>query len=153
MILMILTLGFLWLGKEIASITYFTLPEIWSVCRLFSFVDFYDCAKLLWNSLKITFILFFRSFCQCYDMHEHSTKVFHDLVNSLASFIQSLFSGAGQQTSSSTPPHSVSSHSIPLTQSPQEIAINTEGKLTTGFHYHGVWLPFVKLPSGHAKPV
>ena len=34
---------------------------------------------------------FFRSFCQSYDMKQHSTKVFRDIVNALGSFIQSLF--------------------------------------------------------------
>lgn len=31
------------------------------------------------------------SFCQSYDMKQHSTKVFRDIVNALGSFIQSLF--------------------------------------------------------------
>lgn len=35
--------------------------------------------------------LFYRSFCQSYDMKQHSTKVFRDIVNALGSFIQSLF--------------------------------------------------------------
>lgn len=35
--------------------------------------------------------LFLRSFCQSYDMKQHSTKVFRDIVNALGSFIQSLF--------------------------------------------------------------
>lgn len=33
----------------------------------------------------------FSSFCQSYDMKQHSTKVFRDIVNALGSFIQSLF--------------------------------------------------------------
>lgn len=37
------------------------------------------------------FCLFFSSFCQSYDMKQHSTKVFRDIVNALGSFIQSLF--------------------------------------------------------------
>ncbi|KAK6309177.1 hypothetical protein J4Q44_G00206400 [Coregonus suidteri] len=32
-----------------------------------------------------------RSFCLSYDMKQHSTKVFRDIVNALGSFIQSLF--------------------------------------------------------------
>lgn len=35
--------------------------------------------------------LFYRSFCQSYDMKQHSTKVFRDIVNALGSLIQSLF--------------------------------------------------------------
>ena len=33
----------------------------------------------------------YSSFCQSYDMKQHSTKVFRDIVNALGSFIQSLF--------------------------------------------------------------
>lgn len=36
-------------------------------------------------------LVFFSSFCQSYDMKQHSTKVFRDIVNALGSFIQSLF--------------------------------------------------------------
>ena len=102
---------------------------------------------------SLTTISFYRSFCQYYDMQEHSTKVFHDLVNSLATFIQSLYSGAGQQSSSVTPPHTPSSQSAPPTlSSPGSSAANGSAHVP-GFHYHGVWLPLVKLPSGQAKPV
>ena len=86
-------------------------------------------------------------------MQEHSTKVFHDLVNSLASFIQSLYSGAGQQTSSVAPPHTPSSQSAPLVPSNPGNSGANGGAPVPGFHYHGVWLPLVKLPSGQAKPV
>ena len=86
-------------------------------------------------------------------MQEHSTKVFHDLVNSLASFIQSLYSAAGQQSSSVTPPHTPSSQSPHPSQSTQGNTTANGGTPVPGFHYHGVWLPLVKLPSGQAKPV
>lgn len=36
-------------------------------------------------------LVFSSSFCQSYDMKQHSTKVFRDIVNALGSFIQSLF--------------------------------------------------------------
>ena len=32
-----------------------------------------------------------RSFCECYDMYEHSTKIFKDIIDGLAAFIQSNF--------------------------------------------------------------
>ncbi|XP_016414442.1 protein MON2 homolog [Sinocyclocheilus rhinocerous] len=46
-----------------------------------------------------------QSFCQSYDMKQHSTKVFRDIVNALGSFIQSLFilPSAGNASSTSTP--------------------------------------------------
>lgn len=43
------------------------------------------------NFLQKHLKLFYRSFCQSYDMKQHSTKVFRDIVNALGSFIQSLF--------------------------------------------------------------
>lgn len=46
----------------------------------YSQMPFPECLKFL-----------HRSFCQSYDMKQHSTKVFRDIVNALGSFIQSLF--------------------------------------------------------------
>lgn len=45
------------------------------------------------------------SFCQSYDMKQHSTKVFRDIVNALGSFIQSLFivPNAGNSAAVSAP--------------------------------------------------
>lgn len=31
------------------------------------------------------------AFCACYDLKEHSTKIFRDIIDSLASYVQSLF--------------------------------------------------------------
>lgn len=44
-----------------------------------------------------------RSFCQSYDMKQHSTKVFRDIVNALGSFIQSLFLVPSAGNASATP--------------------------------------------------
>lgn len=33
------------------------------------------------------------SFCQCYDLKDHSTKIFQDIINSLGAYVQSLFAG------------------------------------------------------------
>lgn len=51
------------------------------------------CACLPWPSYVLCMCLctWCRSFCQSYDMKQHSTKVFRDIVNALGSFIQSLF--------------------------------------------------------------
>lgn len=134
-------------------------------CEIFLslLVKFLDIDKPFWQrslALEVLHILclqpkLLRSFCQYYDMQEHSTKVFHDLVNSLASFIQSLYSGAGQQSSSSvTPPHSPSSPPGSASQSSSgNTPANTGVSPVPGFQYHGVWLPLVKLPAGQAKPV
>lgn len=57
---------------------------------------------LFWSSWR-SYVC--RSFCQSYDMKQHSTKVFRDIVNALGSFIQSLFilPSAGNTSSTSTP--------------------------------------------------
>lgn len=34
------------------------------------------------------------SFCECYDLKVHSTKIFRDIIDSLASYVQSLFSSS-----------------------------------------------------------
>lgn len=47
--------------------------------------------------------ILFRSFCQSYDMKQHSTKVFRDIVNALGSFIQSLFLVPSTGNASVTP--------------------------------------------------
>lgn len=86
-------------------------------------------------------------------MQEHSTKVFHDLVNSLASFIQSLYSAAGQQASTGSPPHSPSSSNASFIQNANANLSGNGNQSVSGFQYHGVWLPLVKLPAGKAKPV
>jgi len=31
------------------------------------------------------------SFCECYDLKLHSTKIFRDIIDSLAGYVQSLF--------------------------------------------------------------
>lgn len=50
----------------------------------------YSCVFLI--NLNIwSFMLFCRSFCESYDMKQHSTKIFRDIVNGLGSYIQSQF--------------------------------------------------------------
>lgn len=51
----------------------------------------------------IFYKILFRSFCQSYDMKQHSTKVFRDIVNALGSFIQSLFLVPSTGNTSVTP--------------------------------------------------
>lgn len=31
------------------------------------------------------------SFCKCYDLKDHATNIFQDIINSLGAFVQSLF--------------------------------------------------------------
>uniref|UniRef100_A0A8C7PRI3 Protein MON2 homolog n=1 Tax=Oncorhynchus mykiss TaxID=8022 RepID=A0A8C7PRI3_ONCMY len=82
-----------------------------------------------------------RSFCLSYDMKQHSTKVFRDIVNALGSFIQSLFivlntgnpAGAAQGGPG---------------------AGGQGGSLTTqaAFEYRGTWIPLMTVSvQGSAK--
>jgi hypothetical protein len=47
------------------------------------------------------------AFCACYDLKVHSTKIFRDIIDSLASYVQSLFnpsmvvSGSGSMNNAS----------------------------------------------------
>uniref|UniRef100_A0A8C7ZLI8 Protein MON2 homolog n=1 Tax=Oryzias sinensis TaxID=183150 RepID=A0A8C7ZLI8_9TELE len=79
-----------------------------------------------------------RSFCQSYDMKQHSTKVFRDIVNALGSFIQSLFivHNAGNAAAVSAP------------------AGGASGTLTTqaALEYRGIWIPLMTVSvQGSAK--
>uniref|UniRef100_A0A665UCC3 Protein MON2 homolog n=1 Tax=Echeneis naucrates TaxID=173247 RepID=A0A665UCC3_ECHNA len=79
-----------------------------------------------------------RSFCQSYDMKQHSTKVFRDIVNALGSFIQSLFI-------------------VPNTSSTASVSApagGVSGNLTTqaAFEYRGTWIPLMTVSvQGSAK--
>uniref|UniRef100_A0A8C7CJ74 Protein MON2 homolog n=1 Tax=Oncorhynchus kisutch TaxID=8019 RepID=A0A8C7CJ74_ONCKI len=86
-----------------------------------------------------------RSFCLSYDMKQHSTKVFRDIVNALGSFIQSLFI--------------VLNTGNPAEWSTQEGAgecglQGQGGSLTTqaAFEYRGTWIPLMTVSvQGSAK--
>lgn len=96
-----------------------------------------------------------RSFCQSYDMKQHSTKVFRDIVNALGSFIQSLFilPSAGNSSSTSTPAGgSVSGAQASAQGVPGSAGVG--GALTTqaAFEYRGTWIPLVNVSvQGSAK--
>uniref|UniRef100_A0A671NTT9 Protein MON2 homolog n=1 Tax=Sinocyclocheilus anshuiensis TaxID=1608454 RepID=A0A671NTT9_9TELE len=73
-----------------------------------------------------------QSFCQSYDMKQHSTKVFRDIVNALGSFIQSLFilPSAGNASGQGGPG-----------------AAGAGAGLTTqaAFEYRGTWIPLMNV--------
>uniref|UniRef100_A0A8C7GHV1 Protein MON2 homolog n=1 Tax=Oncorhynchus kisutch TaxID=8019 RepID=A0A8C7GHV1_ONCKI len=85
-----------------------------------------------------------RSFCQSYDMKQHSTKVFRDIVNALGSFIQSLFI-------------------VPNTGNPAATNAAAQGGPGAGgqggslitqaaFEYRGTWIPLMTVSvQGSAK--
>uniref|UniRef100_A0A8C1MG53 Protein MON2 homolog n=1 Tax=Cyprinus carpio TaxID=7962 RepID=A0A8C1MG53_CYPCA len=92
-----------------------------------------------------------RSFCQSYDMKQHSTKVFRDIVNALGSFIQSLFilPSAGNPSSTSTP----AGHSHTPKHTCPGAAGAGSGLITqAAFEYRGTWIPLMNVSvQGSAK--
>uniref|UniRef100_A0A673AU82 Protein MON2 homolog n=1 Tax=Sphaeramia orbicularis TaxID=375764 RepID=A0A673AU82_9TELE len=96
-----------------------------------------------------------RSFCQSYDMKQHSTKVFRDIVNALGSFIQSLFivPNAGNAAAVSAPAGGSGSGVQGAAQGGPG-AGGVSGNLTTqaAFEYRGTWIPLMTVSvQGSAK--
>ncbi|VDI56064.1 Hypothetical predicted protein, partial [Mytilus galloprovincialis] len=92
-----------------------------------------------------------RCFCQSYDMKQHSTKIFRDMVNGLGSYIQSQFmttsTGQGSQSGNKapdiqgTPPALVGGMPVGGGVTPQ-----------AAFMYRGVWIPLaITVPQGQTK--
>ncbi|KAL7982631.1 hypothetical protein Chor_010229 [Crotalus horridus] len=96
-----------------------------------------------------------RSFCQSYDMKQHSTKVFRDIVNALGSFIQSLFlipntgsaSAIINQTGGNVPGGTTSAQS-----NPGMLGIGGGVTVLPAFEYRGTWIPILNISTqGSAK--
>uniref|UniRef100_A0A669EUK3 Protein MON2 homolog n=1 Tax=Oreochromis niloticus TaxID=8128 RepID=A0A669EUK3_ORENI len=80
-----------------------------------------------------------RSFCQSYDMKQHSTKVFRDIVNALGSFIQSLF----------IVPNAGNVAAIYCTYTPLP---HSSPAFVAAFEYRGTWIPLMTVSvQGSAK--
>lgn len=87
------------------------------------------------------------SFCKCYDLKDHATNIFQDIINSLGAYVHSLFvspqlmgGGPGIAIPSQTPAL-ISGLPIGAGVSPQP-----------GFSFRGVWLPLViTFPAGQTK--
>ncbi|KAM4676141.1 LOW QUALITY PROTEIN: protein MON2 homolog [Discoglossus pictus] len=96
-----------------------------------------------------------RSFCQSYDMKQHSTKVFRDIVNALGSFIQSLFliPSAGITSSTANPTAGSSSIAPASAQTgPGMAAVSGNTTVLPAFEYRGTWIPIMTISiQGSAK--
>ncbi|KAG8439512.1 hypothetical protein GDO86_005639 [Hymenochirus boettgeri] len=94
-----------------------------------------------------------RSFCQSYDMKQHSTKVFRDIVNALGSFIQSLFLIPNTGTTSATTnPTAVSSSITPTQTASGMTAVTGNATVLPAFEYRGTWIPILTISvQGSAK--
>jgi hypothetical protein len=125
-------------------------------CEIFlsMLVRFLDSDKPLWQRILAVEVLhlfmtdsfLLKSFCECYDMHEHSTKVFNDMINGLAAFIQSSFH------------HVMSSlaNNASFASSPGHVMSNGSGSTNANEHvfvYRSVTLHSDVLgPSAYLKP-
>lgn len=90
------------------------------------------------------------SFCRCYDLKDHATNIFQDIINSLGTYVQSLFvssqfmgmsASGGSGAMQSQPPAIIGGLAVGPGVSPQP-----------GFLFRGVWLPLVStFPIGQSK--
>lgn len=123
-------------------------------CEIFLslIVKFLDPDKPMWQrslALEVLHKMTFQpdllvSFCRCYDLKDHSTKIFQDIINSLGAYVQSLFSSqmiGGSANLQSSSPALIGGLAVGSGISPQ-----------SGFYFRGVWLPLVvTFPTGQSK--
>uniref|UniRef100_A0A2S2R545 Protein MON2 n=1 Tax=Sipha flava TaxID=143950 RepID=A0A2S2R545_9HEMI len=141
-------------------------------CEIFLslIVKFLDADKPAWQrsvALEVLHRLvvepgLLAAFCACYDLKVHSTKIFRDIIDSLASYVQSLFnpsmvvSGSGSMNNASM--IAATANAALQGQSPSVLTGMPVGPGVSpqpGFYSrNGVWLPVViQLPTGQAKSI
>ncbi|XP_029470899.1 protein MON2 homolog isoform X3 [Rhinatrema bivittatum] len=89
-----------------------------------------------------------RSFCQSYDMKQHSTKVFRDIVNALGSFIQSLFlvpSTGSTPTTTNQPGSNSSTAPASAQTTPGIMGVSGGVTVLPAFEYRGTWIPILAV--------
>uniref|UniRef100_A0A286XII2 Protein MON2 homolog n=1 Tax=Cavia porcellus TaxID=10141 RepID=A0A286XII2_CAVPO len=95
-----------------------------------------------------------RSFCQSYDMKQHSTKVFRDIVNALGSFIQSLFlvPPTGNPATTNQAGNNNSGGPVSAPANSGVVGIGGSVTLLPAFEYRGTWIPILTITvQGSAK--
>uniref|UniRef100_I3MZG0 Protein MON2 homolog n=1 Tax=Ictidomys tridecemlineatus TaxID=43179 RepID=I3MZG0_ICTTR len=95
-----------------------------------------------------------RSFCQSYDMKQHSTKVFRDIVNALGSFIQSLFlvPPTGNPATTNQAGNNNSGGPVSAPANSGMVGIGGGVTLLPAFEYRGTWIPILTVTvQGSAK--
>nr|XP_019587980.1 PREDICTED: protein MON2 homolog isoform X2 [Rhinolophus sinicus] len=95
-----------------------------------------------------------RSFCQSYDMKQHSTKVFRDIVNALGSFIQSLFlvPPTGNPATTNQAGNNNSGGTVSAPANSGMLGIGGGVTLLPAFEYRGTWIPILTITvQGSAK--
>lgn len=96
------------------------------------------------------------SFCRCYDLSDHATNIFQDIINSLGAFVQSLFvPGQMMGASAGTAAQTAAGGGSGQSQQPTLIgglAVGAGISPQPGFLFRGVWLPLVvTFPAGQTK--
>ncbi|KAL4105342.1 hypothetical protein QTP88_020585 [Uroleucon formosanum] len=141
-------------------------------CEIFLslIVKFLDADKPAWQrsvALEVLHRLvvepgLLAAFCACYDLKLHSTKIFRDIIDSLAGYVQSLFnpamvvSGGGSMNNAAI--MAATANAALQGQSPTVLAGMPVGPGVSPqpgfFGRGGVWLPVViQLPTGQAKSI
>ncbi|XP_035282271.1 protein MON2 homolog isoform X3 [Anguilla anguilla] len=93
-----------------------------------------------------------RSFCQSYDMKQHSTKVFRDIVNALGSFIQSLFIAPSAVPANTAAGGSVSGGPAGVQGGAGAGGAGGGPTAQAAFEYRGTWIPLMAVNvQGSAK--
>ncbi|XP_032769134.1 protein MON2 homolog isoform X2 [Rattus rattus] len=95
-----------------------------------------------------------RSFCQSYDMKQHSTKVFRDIVNALGSFIQSLFlvPPTGNPAAANQAGNNNAGGPASAPANSGVVGIGAGVTLLPAFEYRGAWIPILTITvQGSAK--
>ena len=95
---------------------------------------------------KLTCMYPFRSFCQFYDMQEHSTKVFKEICEALHKFVNSMLAREMSQAHSST------SGNISPGAGPSS-PISEKAPTQSGFLYRGQWIPVPNVSQTNIKPI
>ncbi|XP_051026852.1 protein MON2 homolog isoform X2 [Acomys russatus] len=95
-----------------------------------------------------------RSFCQSYDMKQHSTKVFRDIVNALGSFIQSLFlvPPSGNPATANQAGNNNAGGPASAPANSGVVGLGGGVTLLPAFEYRGTWIPILTVTvQGSAK--
>ncbi|XP_060847861.1 protein MON2 homolog isoform X2 [Rhopalosiphum padi] len=140
-------------------------------CEIFLslIVKFLDADKPAWQrsvALEVLHRLvvepgLLAAFCACYDLKLHSTKIFRDIIDSLAGYVQSLFNPAMVVSGGSSMNNAAmmaTANAALQGQSPTVLAGMPVGPGVSPqpgfFGRNGVWLPVViQLPTGQAKSI
>ncbi|XP_055685383.1 protein MON2 homolog [Lutzomyia longipalpis] len=90
------------------------------------------------------------SFCKYYDLRNHATNIFQDIINSLGAYVQSLF--VTSQMMSTNSAASQPSGQVNATTLIGALPVGPGASPQPGFLFRGVWLPLnATFPTGQCK--